>query len=213
MKKKNANIATAIRNNRKLKLLAIAGMVWIALLVGFVGASMMKPKPKTVVIADHAQFSVRTKHRVRQHQSHSRGTTPADASVSRSTNPCTTPELRSQETTGTSPVSSLPAQRYNEETRNAPMGPLDDQQHQYRPRPDSPIVPNTTNNRLPAVVWVSAVRSSNSYPHAKVVPSYEANMVISLAAQSKLDSRFTTFRKQVEIGKQASGSGFKPFRP
>ncbi len=213
MKNKLAKIAAAIRNNRKLKYLAIAGLVWIALLVGFVGASMMKPKPKTVVIVDHGQSSVHNKHRARQHQSHPRGTTPPDASVSRSTNPCATPELRSQETTGTSPVSSLPAQRHNEETRNAPMGPVDDQQHQYRPRPDSPIVPNITNNRLPAVVWVSAVRPSNSRPHAKVVPSYEANMAISLAAQSKSDSRFTTFRKPVEIGKQASGSGFKPFRP
>ncbi len=211
MKKKLAKIATAIRNSRKLKFLAIAGMVWIALLVGFVGASRMKPKPKTVVIVDHAQFSVRTKHRVRQHQSHSRGTTPADASVS--TNPCATPELRSQETTGTSPVTSLPAQRHNEETLNAPMGLADDQQREYRPRPEIPIVPNITNNRLPAVVWVSAVRPSNSRPYAKVVPSYEANMAISLAAQSKSDSRFTTFRKPVEIGKQASGSGFKPFRP
>jgi hypothetical protein len=212
MKNKLAKIATAIRNNRKLKFLSIAGTVWIALLVAFVGCST-KPKPKAVVIVDHRQSSVQWKHRARQRKSHSRAKTATHASVPSSTNPCATPELRSQDTTGATPGSSLPAPGHNQETRNAPMGLEGDQQHQERPRLDSPIVPNTTNNRLPAVVWVSAVQPSNNRPHAKVVPSYEANMAISLAAQSKSDSRFTTFRKPVEIGKQASGSGFKPFRP
>lgn len=208
MKKKLANLSAAIRNNRTLKFLAIAAMVC---LVVFVGASMMKPKP--VVIVNQSQSSASAKHRVRQHRSHSRPATQADASVSNPTNPCATPELRSRETTGTSPVSSLPAQRQNEETRNAPMGLVDGQPHQYRPRPD-PIVPNATNNRLPAVVWVSAVApSSGSRLQSKVFLSHQANPPISLAVQSKSDSGFRTFRNQVEIGTQTSGSGFRPFHP
>jgi hypothetical protein len=212
MKNKLAKFATAIRNNRKLKFLSIAGTVWIALLV-FVGCST-KPKPKAVVIVDHRQSSVQSKHRARQRKSHSRAKTAAHATVPSSTNPCATPELRSQDTTGATPGSALPAPGHNQETRNAPMGLEGDQQHQERPRPDSPIVPNTTNSRLPAVVWVSAVASSsNNRLQTKVTASQQANVITSLAVQSRSDSGFRPFRKQAEIGKQSSGSGFKPFRP
>jgi len=105
MQKRLVNMALAVRNSRTARVSAIVSAIWIALLVGFVGASWMAGK--TNHYATHEpqrepqQFAAPPRSKLRKQQH-----TPAAASsalpvaVGRSNQPtrCDVPAVTSQQT-------------------------------------------------------------------------------------------------------------------
>lgn len=110
MKKKLANLAAAIRRTRKRNVLVFIAGIWIALLVGFVGASWMKPEAGTNVWACPRQSSIPVKGNMRNHRSQVRDKIASKGTSTVTTiAPCSALAVRSQERSDASPVAPATA--------------------------------------------------------------------------------------------------------
>jgi hypothetical protein len=223
LKKKNRKnrlerIATTVRKSRTAKVFAIVAAVWIALLVGFVGASWMAAKTQEHVTLNPQSSEARP--RISLRMQHSRAATkrmPENASASNSVAPCLPLPATSNERPSSSLATPILAQdqAHNDQIRNnLPVDPSEhrDRQYQDRSRTATPVVPYPGISRVPAVIWVSAAATPyNRSVQTRVVLAQGANVAVSLTAQHKSEG-FRPFQKQVETGKQTSPAGFQPFR-
>ena len=218
MKNKIANIAKAIRNSRKAKIVAIIAAVWVALLVGFVGASWMaaKANPCDTVYSRKSAARRSSKQR-KQTPRMASGTLPESARTSNPTTPCPTPTGTSQQQPSGSNAAAVPTQdqeRGYQVHNTSLVAPEEGQDHpHHQPRAASPAAPNPTSIRVPSVVWVSAVVSPyNRSAETRALPVQGTDISVSLVAQRRSEPGFRPFRRPEENGKPALEPGFKPFR-
>src|SRR5207244_3109417 len=118
MKERLVNVATAIQNSRTAKVLAFVAVIWVSILLGFVGSSWVAGKTQKGVTLKPQPFAVQPK----RHSRASGKTAPRNLSASNSAVPCTALSIPSQGQPSTSVVPPIAAQDQagNDQTRNTP---------------------------------------------------------------------------------------------
>ena len=206
MKSRLKTIVTNIRDSRRAKVIAIAAAVWIALLVGFVGASWMLAQTNKGPTPNSPQSAGQTKRKRKHIPKTASKTGSENASAPHPTTPCSVPAVASQERPASPQVSALPAHNEvgGDQTGNmSPLAPDHGQVQQYYRQPTScPVAPYPTSTQAPAIVWVAVVVPPYNRSVQTRVAVQGTSVSVSVMAQNRSEPGFQPFRPPVRTGNQ-----------